>query len=808
MVPPSFERQVKVICPELEKTQFELLFRSMSGTDGLSELFEYRVELLSTSPNVPMEKVLGYPMTLSLELPLPVKTPPAQRFCNGYVSSFHFIGLEGEFAVYGAVLRPQMWLLTRNQDCRIWEDKSVLDVVKSVFDGYGFQCDTQTFITAERGEDYKRREYCVQYNETDFNFVSRLLEEEGIHYFFEHLDGKHKVILADSLMGHVPTEGYETIPFSLPDRRTDRDVEAITSWSVHQSVEADHCGVGDFDFTDPRLEKVSGFGTSQVDRKHPRAGHFERYQYPEPIVKMTGYGAKMAEALAKVRAQEIHAQWELIEGTCNARGLTVGAGFGISGHPREEYNKPGFLMVHAEFNLHSGDYRSSADATKALTYSCNFRAINAQNTFRPRRITSKPFIPGPQSAIVIGPSGAPTHTDKFGRVKVAFPWTRPETKGKPSPSCWVRVSQVWAGQGWGSMQIPHVGHEVLVSFLDGDPDRPIVTGRVYNGQNSPWQKLPDHDTRSYISDQVGNRIVMQSKEDEKGISLHTPSLDTHLWVGKMDSIGLPDERQGFVQQASQPMINHGVTLSRDAATSEGGIYGSTDGDIVLRSNGDRLDVAKGNHYVFVEGNVVSATKGDESSWTDGFSFKGHVGAKTTFHAGNKSDATLGTSLGVTVGIKTDLVYGANIAMSRGKKVEWRKEEAYDMAKKKFTAADREIRQQVFDLVPPQILDRPYLGGFFQPKELKKLIGAIKPDESPKAETVLTPEHVLIRCGETTVRLTKEGDIFIMSPSRKGKVVINSQEVQTNADKSFVVKGKTADINTKSFRAASNLEVKK
>lgn len=818
------ERQVTVECESLKETPYELLFRSMSGTECLSGLFEYEVELLCASPNVPMEKVLGHDMTLSLEVPLPVKTPPARRYFNGYVSAFHFVGLEGEFALYSATLRPRMWLLTRHKDCRIFEGKSVPQVVQEILKSYGFEHDANTFLTADRGEEYKPREYCVQYNETDFAFVSRLLEEEGIHYFFEHGKKGHKLILADSIMGHTPLEGYETVPFQAVDRKTDRDVEAITSWSMHQAIEADHYALGDFDFTDPRLDKISGRAMSQAERNHAKAGHFEHYEYPSPVSKMTGYGPQMAESLARIRIQEMHAQWEYVEGTCSARGLAVGNTFGLTGHPREELSKPAFLVTSASFAIQSEDYRSKIDTSRPLTYSCTFTAINCRQTFRPQRKTAKPVIAGPQTAVVVGPSGNPIHTDKFGRVRVAFPWIRASEKEKErdTVSCWCRVSQIWAGQGWGGVQLPHVGHEVIVSFLDGDPDKPIVTGRVFNGRNPHWQKLPDHATRSYIMDQVGNRIVMQSKEEEKGISIHTPSLDTHLWMGHQDGLELPDDREAYVQKANENVEKAKAGLSGFVRqmeslvkvipprppNKEGGMVATTDGDLVTRAKGNRFDVAEGDKIEIVEGNVHTINNKDKFEVTNGVSGALHVGAKFTGTMGAKGDVTLGASISATVGAKFDASFAASVAWSQGGKVEILKEKKYEFTKKKFTGADTEIKHQVSerpDLVRNQSAKEFFVRGFLPGfvADLYKLEPLA--DGKADAEMILKSREISIRCNKTVISVTKDGKVLIEAPD--GNVEVKTGTTAIDSKESFELKSKTVKISGSTIDIASNLSVK-
>jgi type VI secretion system VgrG family protein len=800
------ERQVKLSCPSLDGSLHELLFRKMSGDEGLSQLFKYEVELVSKSPNVPMEDVLGHEMTISVEQPMPAKPVSDRRFFNGYVSSFSFVEIQGEYAVYHAVLRPKMWLLTRNQDCRIWEGKSVPEVVGAILKEYGFDREDSA-LTFDRGEEYKPREHCVQYNETDFAFVSRLLEDEGIHYFFKHEDGKHKLILADGLPGHDPIKGYESLPFHAHDRRSNRDVEGITAWTVSQAVETDRFALKDFDFVDPRSEKITAWATSPTERKHPRAGDFERYEYTGTVVKMTGYGSQMADSLAKVRAQEMLSEWELVMGQTNARGLMVGATFKISDHPRQDINKNSYLPISASFELNSEDYKSGQSAAQPLTYACRFSAINAQTPFRPKRTTAKPLINGPQTAVVVGEGGSPIHTDKYGRVRVSFPWTRHDTKGHKT-SCWLRVSQTWAGQNWGSMHLPHVGHEVIVSFLDGDPDRPIVTGRVYNGKNTPWQKLPDHATRSYIRDQVGNRIVMQSKEEEKGISMYTPMLETHLWMGKQDGLELPRVQVDSAKKILA-ISNEKLEKSPELPATEGGIIADTAGDILFHSKGSIYNVADGDQATLVGGNTIQVQQKDSFLVTKG---KSHtcLGSKQEevegefhlFKRGASVEVNYNAKMEVSHTVSAEVKIGASFSANYGVAVEYSRVKKIDLVDKYWKRTQNEIKQEVFPI--PEINKKAYLGKLgklvMSGAEFKKMKA-----EKPHAEMIMNVERLFIRCGKSSILLEKDGKITVESTE---SVTVKTKESTTNAQRKFAIKAQHTEITGGKISLVGNLEIKK
>jgi type VI secretion system secreted protein VgrG len=571
------ERQVLLQCDALKGTLHELLFRSMQAKEGMNTLFEYKLELLSRSPNVPMEKVLGSYMTVSLEQPLPAKSPSERRYFHGYVAGFHFVGLEGEFSVYRAVLRPRLWLLTRNQDCRVWQDVSVPDVVQQILKDYHISIDQEhKQLTGEQfGGMYKAREYCVQYNETDFDFVSRLLEEEGIHYYFRHVDGEHKLVLADGIMAHEAVPGYKEVPFYQADRRTDRDVEAITSWSLYQNVQTGEAAVADFTYA-PWPEPLIAVRTSEIKLGYDVPGEFARYHYPDLVAKWKEHDVSAARALAKLRAEEMHAEWELVVASTNARGIQVGATLSLTGHPRNDFGEHPYLVTATVFELNSGEYGSKGDANHKTTYSCRFTALNAQNAYRPQRVTKKPTITGPQNAIVTGPPGVEIYTDPngLGRVLVQFPWDRYGKPEEANTSCWVRVSTPWAGSGFGGVQIPRVGEEVLVDFLDGDPDRPVIVGRLYNGKNKPPYKLPDNATQSGIKthsspkghadnfneirfeDRKGKEeLYVQAERDHTVLVKHDQSISVganrSVSVGKNETIAIQYERRTTVTKKDE-----------------------------------------------------------------------------------------------------------------------------------------------------------------------------------------------------------------------------------------------------------------
>ncbi|MEN6437765.1 MAG: type VI secretion system tip protein VgrG [Syntrophobacter sp.] len=456
-----------------------LLFNQMRATEALGRLFELDIDLLSENPNIKFEDLLGQKITIRLELPHGRK-----RYFSGHVTSFSQMGTLANLFVYHAVVHPWLWILTRRANCRIFQDKTIPDIIKEIFRDHGFT-DYEEALSGR----YQPWEYCVQYRETDFNFVSRLMEQQGIYYYFKHENDKHTLVLSDSVSAHQPFPGYASIPYFPLEENLRRERDHIYSWSVSQEVQTGTYALNDFDFKRP---KANLHVKSAITRQHA-ASQMEVYDYPGKY-----FQTDEGEAYARARIEELQSDYEHLHGEGNARGLAVGSLFQLTGFSRQDQNRE-YLIVSATHELISGQYETLASAGHGPPdiYQCKFTAIPSRQPFRPARTTYKPIVQGPQTAIVVGPSGSEIYTDKYSRVKVQFHWDR-YGKYDQNSSCWIRVSQVWAGAKWGAIHIPRIGQEVVVDFLEGDPDRPIITGRVYNNDNMPPYELPANATQSGV----------------------------------------------------------------------------------------------------------------------------------------------------------------------------------------------------------------------------------------------------------------------------------------------------------------------
>ncbi len=465
------QRQVNISTPLSD----DLQILSMSISESLGQLFQYDLVLYSPNEEIDIDAILGENVTVSLEL-----GSGGKRYFNGIVSRFSQTGRsESGYALYQATLRPWFWFLTRTSDCRIFQNKSVPDIIKEIFGDKGFS-DYEERLDHKK---YRAWEYCVQYRETDFNFITRLMEQEGIYYFFRHEDGKHHLVLADGYESHQPID-EKKIRYYLPGVLLNEGGEPVISdWHLSREVQPGNYVLADYDFKKPRTElRVS----SPIARQHA-ASDYEIYDYPGQFTEHD-----VGDHYARTRIEALHVQFEQVTAQTDSRTMTCGGLFHLIEHPRTDQNRE-YLVTSINTEITANDPTSAG--TSDIVYRCSFAAIESKTPYRMPCRTAKPMIQGLQTAIVVGPEGEEIYPDKFGRVKVQFHWDRYGKRDENS-SCWVRVAQPWAGQNWGVQFIPRIGQEVIVEFLEGDPDRPVITGSLYNAAQMPPYPLPSKKTWS------------------------------------------------------------------------------------------------------------------------------------------------------------------------------------------------------------------------------------------------------------------------------------------------------------------------
>lgn len=475
-----------------------LLLTRFSVRERLSGPFEIEAELAATDATIDFDTLIGQNATIRLEL-----GANGTRYFNGYISRLVQTMNVGSFARYRATIVPWLWFLTRTSDCRVFQKQSALDIIQAVFQGHRFGSD---FYNPQTSGTYPKRRYCVQYRETDFNLVSRLLESEGIYYWFDHSNGKHKLVLADKIGASQPTPGYAQLDYHVAEQGNISGREVIIDWTMAKEVQTVEYDLRDFDF------KAAGTpldGQYQVTQQYGM-NRFAHYDYPGEYLDPS-----LANNYAQVRLEELQAGYEVLHGVTTAMGLRAGGVFEMQKHPLTSQNRK-YLVTELQLTADSTEFESGGGSGKF--FSCSFSAIPADTQYRPARVTPKPIIQGPQTAMVVGTQGEEIDTDQYARVKVQFHWDR-YGKADENSSCFVRVSQPVAGKGWGAISIPRIGQEVIVEFLEGDPDRPIITGRVYNSDCTPPYALPDFKTVSAFksnSSKGGNGFNEIRFEDKAG----------------------------------------------------------------------------------------------------------------------------------------------------------------------------------------------------------------------------------------------------------------------------------------------------
>ncbi|CAH0145253.1 type VI secretion system secreted protein VgrG [Pseudomonas frederiksbergensis] len=500
-----------------------LLLKDMGGDEELGRLFNYELQLHSLDNAIDLNQLLGKPMCLSLQL-----DGGGERHFHGIVARCSQNVDQGQFASYQVTLRPWLWLLTRTSDCRIFQNLTIPQIIKQVFRDLGFS-DFEDALS----RPYREWEYCVQYRETSFDFVSRLMEQEGIYYFFRHEQGRHVLVLADAYGAHANVPGYASVPY-YPKNEQQRERDHIYDWHLAQQIQPGSLELNDYDFQRPgaRIDVRSA-----MPRPHT-AGDYPLYDYPGTYVQ-----SEDGEHYARTRIEALQTLHEQVELAGNARGLGSGHLFSLTGFSRQDQNRE-YLIVGARYHIDQESLETSGGVASAQ-FESSLTCIDAQQSYRPLPNTHRPIVKGPQTALVVGPKGEEIWTDQFGRVKVHFYWDRHDQSNENS-SCWIRVSQSWAGKNWGSMQIPRIGQEVIVSFLEGDPDRPIITGRVYNAEQTVPYDLPENATQSGMKSRSSkggspanfNEIRMEDKKGAEQLYIHAErNQDIVVEVDESHSVG-------------------------------------------------------------------------------------------------------------------------------------------------------------------------------------------------------------------------------------------------------------------------------
>ena len=593
-----------------------LLLTDFSGSEHLSRLSEFRVQLKSKRPDIMGEQMLGQNVTIRLEL---ANNPAGSRYFNGYVTRWGGVteivdSVQGQKQtkayLYDASVHPWLWFLTRQANSRIFQNKTVPEIVKEVFTAHGGLASFEQKLN----RTYFEWTYCCQYRETDFNFVSRLLEQEGIYYYFRHDNGKHTLVLADSSAHHTAFPGYETLRFDQEDRS---EIEAIGSWNAQYDIQPGKYVVDDYNPTTPRTSLVN---SAQKKREHPYAS-FEFFDYPAEFDT-----ADEGRQYASTRLEELQAQYHTFAGGGNVRGFQAGRVFELQRHPVEAYNAK-HLIIGVSY---AGSSNPDSSGGEAASFSSHIQAIPANQQYRPPRTTPKPLIQGAQTATVVGPSGEEIYTDDkehMGCVKVQFRWDR-YGKADENSSCWIRVATSWAGNGYGAMAIPRIGQDVVVTFLEGDPDWPIITGSVYNGVNKPPYNLPAEKTRWGLKSRSSkgggannfNELRFEDKKGDEEVYLHAEK-DHNVYIKH-------DRKEKILNESN-------LDVAKD-------VMGKFGADVHADITGDEITKVGGGVHLKVA-----------QDW------QGKMGTRMAVDAGQEIHLKAGTTVVIEAGAQLSLKVGGN-----------------------------------------------------------------------------------------------------------------------------------------------------
>jgi type VI secretion system secreted protein VgrG len=592
-----------------------LLFRAMRGREELSRLFEYDLLALSADPAIAPGKLLGRDVTVSVEL-----ASGKRRHIHGYVTRFAQGEMVGRYFEYRMRVQPWLWFLTRTADCRIFQDKTPPEIIKEIFADHK---DVAVYEEQLAGT-YAKREYCVQYRETDFAFVSRLMEEEGMYYHFEHKEDQHVLKIEDASTAHVAIPDRATIAFYPPGRQVRVDPEYIHHWVATEELQPAETVTDDYDFTKPKAELEV---KARLVQPHERS-RYEVYDWPGEY-----YEVADGEHYIRTRLDEFHTQFDRAEAECNVRDLVVGHLFTLTNAPRADQARE-YLIVSARWDMRDNAYETSPE--EPVTFFCGFNALQSKQQFRPARLTPRPTVKGTQTAMVVGPEGEEIYCDKYGRIKVLFHWDR-YGKGDENSSCWIRVSQNLSGKRWGMVFIPRIGQEVIVDFLEGDPDRPIVIGAVYNGLEMPPYPLAEHKTKTVIfksNSSLGgngfNELRIEDKKGEEQVFVHgEKDLDVRIKADRREWIG--NDRHLVVKRDKVEEVTRDehIVVKRDLIEEVKRAHN-------LKVGGDQAISVTGTHSFTVTGDVGEAFK------------QNHHEQVTQTYTLNAMTAVLQTTMGITI----------------------------------------------------------------------------------------------------------------------------------------------------------------
>ncbi|MCP3950907.1 MAG: type VI secretion system tip protein VgrG [Desulfobacterales bacterium] len=626
------EKRYLTVKPPSQAGGEDFYISEVVGEEQISELFQYRLQIRSSNNKIDFSKIIGNNMAVSI-----AQSNGEIKYINGVVTRFQQGDNDGNYSTYFAEIRPWLWQLSLTTDSRIFQEQTAMEIIEAVFSDFGFS----DYSDKTKGT-FTARKYCVQYQETALDFVTRLMEDEGIWYFFEHTDKKHILVLADNADTHEECPGFSEARYA-EDETVSKDDNLVESVTLEEQLIPNEYAAENYHFETPETDLLTSYDATQ-------SGKLRIYDYPVDFTE-TAVGDEIVKR--RIQAHEVTAK--VLHGKGYCRAFTSGFKFTFAGHDRPDINDE--YVIRSLF-IH-------ANQTK---YTNSFVAFPASVPFRPLRLTRRPKIYGTQTALVVGKDGEEIWPDKYGRVLVQFYWDQKGEKDEKS-SCWIRVAQMWANKGWGAMYIPHIGSEVVVSFLEGNPDKPLIIGSVYNATQVVPYDLPAEKTKSTIktwSAEDGkdpNEIRFEDKADEQELYLHAQKDHTILVENdrKLDVIGKEDvtikmDRTTTIQEGNESLTidkgNRTIKISKGNET-----YSVTKGtrDLTVKDAETHTNKAGFTHEVAkdyeltVKGNLKIDVTGNITI---------DAGKKITITAGTEITNEAGTTLTNTAG--TDLTNEASM----------------------------------------------------------------------------------------------------------------------------------------------------
>ncbi|MEB2848210.1 type VI secretion system tip protein VgrG [Rhizobiales bacterium RZME27] len=657
----------------------QLLAERVTIQEGISSLFEIHLVARTKKEQIKPEDLIGRLLDVSVEVQQGdgEDIPAIRRPFNGLVTELN----EGPpitrgLRSYAMVLRPQMWLLTRRSDCRIWMDKTSIEIAEILFSEHGIPApDTSGVITSP-----PKQHYSVQFNERDFDYLCRRFEEDGLFYWFSHEDGKHKLHVADTANGWLgpsaSAQGEKRV--RLAQGSSDRN--HINEWARRFSYVPGQRAGADWNFETPRM--VPGTMTPSLVQM-PDATKRELYEYPARISSVAE-----AERAQKLRAQASEADHDRVFGASTSRIIETGRRFTPYevAHPDHSYEE--HVIIKSIQTVVDRSYETNSNEPE---YRNEFEAVPSRVPMTPHRETKRPRIEGTQVAIVAGPEGEEIHPDQYGRIKVWFPWDR-KAKKDGSDTCWVRVAQTWAGGGWGGQTIPRIGMEVMVAYVDGDPDRPLVTGVVPNTANGVPYDLPANKTRMVMRSNThkGQGFNEMSFEDEAGkeqLFLHAQKdHDIHVLNDTRERIEhdrhqhVANDKTGFVGGDYEQVVTGNVSiavgqnkLTEYLLSRTMNMFGNFSDFMQKMRIPDPFNFAKGNYQMFIEKNKSEIVHGGSSeivgvakSTIVGNLLQTTVGKKMSLIVRGRYDADIGRVHNINVGHQFNIRVGENVLITMSK----------------------------------------------------------------------------------------------------------------------------------------------